>query len=247
MHRLNVSAPAWILAFAITAALPSIAAAQADISGPWEVTIDSPQGAMAIEADFKQDGEAVTGLITSPMGSVEIKGTLVKDALSFAYSVPLQGQTLEITMAGKVAGETMDGVVAIAGMGEVPWRAKRKAAASATAAPAPGASAAPTATIADGVNGKWDILMDTPGGQMPFTATLSQAGEKVSGTLGSPMGDLPLTGTLIGNALKLDMTVATPQGDLAITMIGDLGPGGLTGKATTAMGDLTWSGTRAKQ
>jgi hypothetical protein len=61
------------------------------------------------------------------------------------------------------------------------------------------------------------------------------------------MGDLPLTGTLIGNALKLDMIVLTPQGDLAITMIGDLGPGGLTGKATTAMGDLTWSGTRAKQ
>lgn len=251
MLRLRVPAPALLLVLALTASLPATAAAQADISGAWEVTIDSPQGAMAIDADLKQDGEAVTGVITSPMGSVEIKGTLVKDALSFAYSVPLQGQSLEITMAGKVAGDTMDGIVAIAGVGEVPWKAKRKPAASAAAdavAPAAGAStAAPSGgAIGDGVSGKWDVLMETPGGQIPFTATLTQAGEKVSGSIASPMGELPVTGTMTGNALKLDMTITTPQGDLAVAMTGDLGPAGLTGKAITAMGEMTWSATRAK-
>ena len=62
------------------------AAAQANLTGPWEVTIDSPQGAMTIDADLKQDGEALTGVITSPMGTVELKGTFKNDELSFSYT-----------------------------------------------------------------------------------------------------------------------------------------------------------------
>lgn len=253
MPRMRVPAPAVILTLALTVALPTAAAAQSDISGAWEVTIDSPQGALAIDADFKQAGEAVTGLITSPMGSVEIKGTLVKDALSFSYTVPLQGQNLDITMTGKVDKETMDGIVAIVGLGEVPWKAKRKpatsAATGATAAAPSGAPAAPpvTTTATNGVTGKWDLLMETPAGQMPFTASFTQDGEKVSGTISGPGGDIPVTGSMTGSALKIDMSVPTPQGGLAITMTGDLGPTGLAGKASTAMGDTTWTATRAKQ
>lgn len=253
MLRLRLPA-ALACALALTAP-PLAAAAQSDISGAWEVTIDSPQGAMAIDAEFTQAGEAVTGMITSPMGSVEIKGTLVSDALAFDYTVPLQGQNLEIKMAGTVAGETMSGTVTIVGMGEVPWTAKRKpAGALAADTPAPAASsptdapaAAAAATAIDGIAGTWDVLMETPGGQIPFTATFTQAGDHVSGSIGGPGGDVPVTGTMTGNALKLDMTVPMPQGDLAITMTGDLSPTGLAGKASTAMGDMTWTATRAKQ
>jgi hypothetical protein len=143
--------------------------------------------------------------------------------------------------------------VAIAGLGEVPWKAKRKTASAAAAltASAPSASgvgSAPSAAAASGagVSGKWDVLMDTPGGQMPFTANFVQAGEKVSGTINGPMGEVPITGTMTGNALTMDMNVQTPQGDMAIKFTGDLGPNGLAGKASTMMGDMTWSATRAK-
>jgi hypothetical protein len=248
MPRLNILAPA---AFALALAIPSPAAAQADISGPWEVTIDSPQGAMTIDADLKQDGEALTGMITSPMGNVEVKGTFKSNELSFSYSVPLQGQNLDITMTGKLAGDdTIDGLVAIAGLGEVPWKAKRKVAGAAPAAAAPAAT--PPAVAAapitgEGITGKWDMLMDTPAGQLPFAATFVQNGEKVTGTISGPTGEIPINGTVTGTALKLDMNVQTPQGDLAIAMTGDLGPDGMTGKASTMMGDMTWSATRAKQ
>lgn len=246
MPRLSLLAPA--LAFALT--VPAVAAAQANLTGPWEVTIDSPQGAMTIDADLKHQGEALTGVITSPMGTVELKGTFKNDELSFSYSVPLQGQNLDITMTGKLAGETIDGLVAIAGLGEVPWKAKRKAPGSAPAAApaAPAASAAPAAaaTSGEGISGKWDVLMDTPAGQMPFIANFTQTGDKVAGTIAGPGGDIPIAGTLTGNALKLDMNVPTPQGELSIVMTGDLTPTGITGKASTAMGDMTWSATRAK-
>jgi hypothetical protein len=237
---------------ALALAVPAVAAAQSDISGVWEVTIDSPQGAMTIDADLKQAGEALTGMIISPMGNVEVKGTFKNNELAFSYSVPLQGQNLDITMTGKLAGETIDGLVAIAGLGEVPWKAKRKSAsATAAAAPAaPAAAAAPAATAAaatgEGITGKWDVLMDTPAGQMPFSANFVQAGEKVSGTISGPMGEVPISGTMTANALKMDMSVPTPQGDMAITFTGDLGPNGLAGKASTMMGDMTWSATRAK-
>lgn len=250
MSRLNVLAALMVCALSIAGP----AAAQTDISGPWEVTIDSPQGAMTIDADLKHSGEALTGMITSPMGSVEIKGTFKNNELSFSYTVPLQGQNLDITMTGKLAGETLDGLVAIAGLGEVPWKAKRRApgAAPAAAAAAPtGPTAAPPAagaTIASdaGISGKWDVLMDTPGGQMPFSATFTQVGEKVSGTISGPGGEMPVTGTMTGNALKIDLAVPTPQGELAITMTGDVSATGISGKASTMMGDMSWSATRAK-
>jgi hypothetical protein len=249
MSRLKVCLPA-LLAFSL--AVPAVVAAQANVSGLWEVTIDSPQGPMSIDADLKQAGEALTGMITSPMGNVELKGTFKNDELAFSYSVPLQGQNLDITMTGKLAGDTIDGLVAIAGLGEVPWKAKRKTAAAAAAAPAApataasAASAAPAAAGGEGISGKWDILMDTPAGQMPFTANFVQAGEKVSGTITGPTGELPNTGTMTGNALTMDMNIQTPQGELAIKFTGDLTATGLAGKASTMMGDMTWSGTRAK-
>jgi len=250
MPRLKVCLPALL---ALSLALPAMAAAQANVSGPWEVTIDSPQGPMSIDADLKQDGEALTGMITSPMGNVELKGTFKNNELAFSYSVPLQGQNLDITMTGKVAGDTIDGLVAIAGLGEVPWKAKRKTAAAgaapAAAAPAAparaAASAAPVAGGGAGVSGKWDILMDSPAGQMPFTGNLVQTGDKVSGTVTGPMGELPVTGTMTGTALKMDMNIQTPQGDMALTFTGDLGANGLTGKVSTPMGDMTWTGKRA--
>jgi len=249
MSRMKVCLPALL---ALSLALPAMAAAQANVSGPWEVTIDSPQGPMSIDANLKQDGEALTGMITSPMGNVELKGTFKNNELAFSYSVPLQGQNLDITMTGKLAGDTIDGLVAIAGLGEVPWKAKRKtAAAAAAAAPAaPAAAAASTsaaaATTGQGITGKWDILMDTPAGQMPFTANFVQTGEKLSGTVSGPTGELPINGTLTGNAVKMDMNIQTPQGDLEIKFTGDLGPTGMSGKANTMMGDMSWSATRAK-
>jgi hypothetical protein len=243
-----------LLALAFLAIAPALALAQADISGSWDVTIDSPQGPAAVEATLKQDGENVTGQIISPLGNVELKGTMVKDTLTVNYSIPLQGQTLEITMNGKLEGaDVMKGAVVIVGLGEVPWTAKRKPADAAGAAP-PAAAAPATSTATttapptgEGFTGKWDILMDTPAGQMPFSATLTQADDKVTGTISGPGGEMPVTGTVTGNAMKIDLLVPTPQGDLAITMTGDLGPTGITGKASTPMGDMTWSGTRAKQ
>jgi hypothetical protein len=240
-----VVALAWIVS-------AQTSSAQVDISGTWIVTVDSPQGQMQIDTNFKQVGEKVTGDVTSPMGSVEFAGTLVKDELTVTYSVPVQGQTLEIRMTGKVADDTIAGALELAGMGQVPWSAKRKPANAAAATPPAGAvavSAAPStngAAASSGVTGKWNITVQMGPNAMPLTAALKQDGEAVTGSIGSPLGDLPVTGTMIGTTLKLQFTAQTPQGDMAVTMTGELGPDGLAGKTSVAgLGESDWSAKRA--
>ena len=132
MHLLKLSVATLALL-----ALPIVASAQADITGAWLVTVNSPQGRMDLETTFKQDGEKVSGAVTSPMGSVDFTGTIVKNELAVNYSVPVQGQTLEIRMTGKVgADDTMAGALDLGGMMQAEWTAKRKPAETAATAAA---------------------------------------------------------------------------------------------------------------
>lgn len=243
MHRLKLGVA--ILAFL---ALPTMASAQANITGAWVVTVNSPQGRMDLETTFKQDGEKISGAVTSPMGSVDFTGTLVKNDLAVNYSVPVQGQTLEIRMTGVVgADDTMSGAVDLGGMMQAEWTAKRKPAASAAAAAAAPATAAAATATPGSVSGKWNITVQMGPQALPLTGVLSQSGEAVTGTITTPLGELPVTGTMVGSTLTLQFTAQTPQGDMNVTMNGQLGPSGLSGKSSIAgLGESDWSATRVE-
>jgi hypothetical protein len=183
--------------------------------------------------------------VTSPMGSVDFKGTVLKDALSVSYTLNLQGNSIEITMTGTVAGNAITGNLDFGGLGQVPWTAKRK---PASAQPAPQAApAAPAPATAGGgeISGRWDITFNMGGNQMPGSATFTQTGDKVTGTLTSLAGGVPVSGTMTGRTLRLEFNVPTQQGDVPVTMTGDLGPDGFTGKASLAgIGEAEWTGKR---
>lgn len=242
-----------VVALALVVLMPAAASAQIDVTGAWAVTVDSPQGPVTIDAMMKQAGEELTGSIVSPMGSVDFKGKVVKDAIEVAYTMDVQGNAMQITMTGKVAGDTIAGNFNFGGLGDVPWTAKRKApgAAAPTAAAAAPRAAAPAAAASAGgasnVSGKWDITFNMGGNPMPATANFTQTGDKVSGTLASDAGETPITGTITGQALKLAFTVETPQGALEITMTGDVAADSIAGKAMlTGLGEAEWTGKRVK-
>jgi hypothetical protein len=162
----------------------------------------------------------------------------------------MQGQSIAITMTGKVTGDSIAGNFNFGGLGDVPWTAKRKPAGSASAAPAAAPAAASStsgAAAAGGIAGKWDLTINMMGNASNASATFTQAGDKVSGTLSSQAGETPVSGTFTGKSLKLEFKVDTPQGALDITMTGDLGADGITGKMSLAgLGDADWTGKRAK-
>jgi hypothetical protein len=227
---------------------PAAASAQ-DVSGDWAVTVESPQGPVTIDALMKQTGEELTGSIVSPMGSVDFKGKVIKDAIEVAYTMDMQGNSIQIMMTGKVAGDSITGNFNFGGMGDVPWTAKRKAPGSTTAAAAsaPAAPAAGGAVAAGDVSGKWDITFNMAGNPTAATASFTQSGDKVTGTMSSQAGETAVSGSISGQALKLAFSVETPQGAIEITMTGDLSGDNLTGKAAlVGLGEAEWTGKRIK-
>lgn len=248
-----------LLALAFLVSVPHAAIAQVDVTGDWAVTVESPQGTTTIDATMKQTGEDLNGTITSPMGAVDFKGKVVKDALTVNYTLDLQGNSIEIAMTGTVAGDSITGSLNFGGLGEVPWTAKKKTAVAAAAPAALSAvPAAPPAALGTNgsttdvsttdVTGKWDITFNMAGNPMPATGNFTQADDKVTGTISSQAGETAVAGTMSGSALKLEFNVETPQGPISITMTGDLGAAGITGKAQiVGLGEADWSATRARQ
>jgi hypothetical protein len=246
-----------LFVFALLVAAPAFAQTPASVSGEWDVTINSPQGANTTRVAFTQDGDKVKGLFKSPNGELPFTGTLTGSELKFAFQIPFQGAALDITITGKVDAETMAGKADFGGMAEGDWTAKRAAATTATAAasPAPATTAtpspatSPTASTAAGFGGKWDVTLKTPAGDFPANATLTDEGGKLSGTFGSQMGEAQVAGTAEGTALKITMVANTPQGAMTVIMTGDLqGDEIVNGKAEIeGMGQMEWSAKRTKQ
>jgi hypothetical protein len=230
--------------------------AQTNVTGDWDVTINSPQGANTIHVTFKQDGEKLSGVLKGQAGELPFQnGSVVADDLKFSFTVPIQGTPLEITMTGKVKETTIEGKAEFGGFGEGDWTAKRSAEASAAATTTAPATSAPATTTSNGtssvtgIGGRWDVTIKTPGGDFPATATLTDEGGKLTGTFGSQMGEVPVTGSLEGIAIKLSMVAQTPQGAMSVAMTGDLdGDTIINGKADIAgMGQMEWSAKRIKQ
>jgi hypothetical protein len=228
------------------ALLVAPAAAQVNVTGDWDMTIESPQGTNTVKVTLTQDGEKVSGLFKSEMGELPFTGTLVGVDLKFGFAIPIQGQSLDIVVTGKVDGATLAGKMQFGGFGEGDWSAKRAAAATAATTTASTTTAATTTTApaaAASVGDKWDVTFKTPNGDLPAVVTVRAAAGKVEGTISSQMGEAPFTGTLEGKALKVSFNFESPQGTLPVVMTGDVeGDTIPNGKAEiTGMGTMEWT------
>jgi autotransporter translocation and assembly factor TamB len=114
---------------AVAVALVPVAAQNAkktDITGTWEMTVESPQGQMVITANYKQEGETLTGTHVSEMGESPLKGTVKGADIEYTLSLDMGGQQMEIVHKAKVDGDTMKGSADIGDMGAITFTAKRK-------------------------------------------------------------------------------------------------------------------------
>jgi hypothetical protein len=97
-----------------------------DVSGAWDLSIESPQGTMALTSTFKQDGEKLTGKQVSERGEMSLEGTVKGADIAFAIVIDMQGQQMTIAYAGKVDGETMSGTIEFGSFGSSTWTAKKQ-------------------------------------------------------------------------------------------------------------------------
>ena len=120
VRRILAGVCALILASAVVAP-----AAQADISGNWVLTINSPQGAVDADATLKQDGDKVTGTMSSMAGETNVAGTLSGSTLSLAFNVVTPNGPIDVKMTAEVSGSEMKGVVDFS-MGTADFTGRKK-------------------------------------------------------------------------------------------------------------------------
>lgn len=81
-----------LLAFVITVGMAAVALA-GDVTGKWVGSVDTPNGPIELTFEFKAEGDALTGNVTSAMGSQPLNnGKVAGDVLTF--DVALEGGTI---------------------------------------------------------------------------------------------------------------------------------------------------------
>jgi hypothetical protein len=113
-------------AYAQDAPKPDAAAAKVDVTGVWDVTVETPNGAIENVGTMKQEGEKLTGTLSSQMGEIAFEGTVVGNEIKWVLNIDMGGQQMSIAFAGKVEGDTMTGVFEMGGMGTAGWSAKKR-------------------------------------------------------------------------------------------------------------------------
>jgi hypothetical protein len=129
----------YVLAFALTvlvavpayaqeAPKPDAKPADVNVTGVWDMSVETPNGTIDNVATLKQDGEKLTGTLSSQMGEIAMEGTVVGNEIKWVLNIDMGGQQVAIAFAGKVEGEgeTMAGVFEMGGMGTAAWNAKKR-------------------------------------------------------------------------------------------------------------------------
>src|SRR5207253_8015660 len=89
---------------------PAFAQASAtSVAGDWDVTVVSPQGPNTTRLSLKQDADKLTGMFKSQAGELPVTGTVSGADVKILFTVSLQGQSLDITLSGKVTDATIAG------------------------------------------------------------------------------------------------------------------------------------------
>jgi hypothetical protein len=97
------------LAFLIFARCISVAAADANVAGPWNIKVSGDAGTADQKIDLKQDGNKISGTFKGPRQSGTIAGTVdgnnikfrVKAFVPMDYVGTIEGDTMKGTLRGR--------------------------------------------------------------------------------------------------------------------------------------------------
>ena len=97
-----------------------------NVTGVWLFTVTTDQGGGTPTLTFKQDGEKLTGKYEGQLGNADLTGTVKDSAITFTFTVDVQGQQAPVTYKGTVEKNTMKGSLDIAGMVNGTFTATKK-------------------------------------------------------------------------------------------------------------------------
>ena len=96
------------------------------------------------------------------------------------------------------------------------------------------------------IDGKWNVVMQSPMGARDATAEFTAASNVLSGTFGGAAGAVPLSGSVDGDKVNWSATVNGPMGEMELKFDGTVDGDALSGNvAFGAFGSGAFTGTRA--
>ena len=115
-----------LIAAAVLGSVPADGAAQADLSGTWDLTVMTDQGDQMLTVEVVQSGQDLTATgDAGEFGTIAMKGTIDGDRVRLAWELDLQGTPLEIVFLGTLAEGSISGTADFGGMGQGDWLAER--------------------------------------------------------------------------------------------------------------------------
>jgi hypothetical protein len=117
-----------LLAFGVLALAPAAPIlAQANAAGEWRVTFVVPTGTRSVNMVINQQRASLSGTVINEDGEFPLKGRIADDQVTVVWSVPEAGKLMELTMKGKVSGNSITGTLQLGDVGEGPLSARRTA------------------------------------------------------------------------------------------------------------------------
>ena len=96
-----------------------------DVSGPWDLQIDTGAGTGSPSVTFTQDGETLTGQYKGQFGESAVTGTVKGSDITFQIELNVQGTAVTVVYSGVVDKDTMKGTVKLGDMGEGTFTGKK--------------------------------------------------------------------------------------------------------------------------
>ncbi len=117
-----------IIALGALAGEGASAQGKVDVTGKWQLTVDSAAGTGTPTATFKQDGEKISGHYSSQtLGEADFTGSVKGAAITFSFNADAGGTALAVVYTGTIEGkDAMKGKVVLGELGEGTWTAKRQ-------------------------------------------------------------------------------------------------------------------------
>ena len=100
-----------------------------DVSGTWQVTVETSQGSGTPTVVLQQKGEQLTGTFNSQIfGEAKITGSVKGKTIEFGFEGNAGGQTIKVSYQGTIESPTlMKGTAVYAGFDDkATWSATKK-------------------------------------------------------------------------------------------------------------------------
>ena len=103
----------------------SAIAADANVAGEWDLTVETQAGAGNPHFSLKQDGNKISGTYKGMLGESPVTGTVKGNDITINFQVNAQGTDLAVSYTGTVDGASMEGTVKLGELGEGTFTGKK--------------------------------------------------------------------------------------------------------------------------